>query len=255
MKSRYQAILNNVALSSISDKILILDIKPVAQNIQDSTFRTAKRDGARINRRYIGSIGVTISFGIYEYNTSRRQDICADIARWAKNGGVLETNDRPGQYLQCVCSKMPVVDSARDWTKALQMTFMAYEVPYWQEKAAASATITGTSATGSLYVPGNADGALVEVSAKANASLSGSVVLGVNGRTLTLSGLSLSANDVIRITYDTEAIQSIKVGNTSLLDKRTGVDDLLANCGENNALSLTASASVSATFSVRGLWV
>jgi len=254
MKSRYEAILNNIALSSIDSKILILDIKPTKPDLQYNTFKTAKRDGARINRRYIGSIGVTISFGIYEYNIRKRQDICSEIAKWAKNGGVLETNDRDGQFLRCVCYKQPIVESAMEWTKPLSITFIAYEIPYWQEKQPVSKTITGTSATGTLFVPGSVDGALVEVSAKANASVS-SFELGVNGRKLTLSGLSLTTNQVVTITYDDEAIQSIKVGSTSILNKRTGVDDLLAKCGENNNLSLSASASVSATFSVRGLWV
>lgn len=253
MRSRYEVILNGIALSSIDPKILILDVKPIQQDIQTSTFRVAHRDGARINRRYVESAGVTISFEIHEYSIRRRQEICSAIVRWAKNGGELETNDRYGQFLKCVCSKKPYIDSAMKWTTPLSMTFTAYEIPYWQEKIPATVQLTGTSATGSLYVPGNVDGALVEVNAKANASLS-TVTFGVNGRTLTLSGLSVTANQVIKITYDDQAIQSIKVGSTSLLDKRTGVDDLLANCGEGNVFTLSAGASVDATFSVRGLW-
>ena len=88
----------------------------------------------------------------------------------------------------------------------------------------------------------------------AGASLS-SVSLTVNGRTLSLTGLSVSNGDTIKITYDDQMIQSIKVGTTSLLGKRTGVDDLIANSGEYNTVSFTSSASVTVTFKARGLWV
>lgn len=253
MISRYEVMLNSIPMSNLDPKIQILDIRYPPVTAQDTTFTTAKRQGARVSRRYYAQRDVTISFGVYEYDIRKRMEICAAVNRWAKNGGVLETNDKPGQFLQCVCTKYPSVESAKDWTKALSVTFTAYEVPFWQEKNQATATLTGTSGNGFLYVPGDVDGAFVEISANANAALA-SVTFGVNGRTLTLSGLSVAQDQVINIAYDAKAIQSIKVGTTSLLDKRTGVDDLLAKAGMNT-LTLTAGASVSAVFKVRGWWM
>lgn len=255
MRSRYDVSLNNIPLSSISPKILITDVRHKAPGIQDTNITVAKRQGSRVTRRYVGTASVTVMFMIYEYSSRKRQAICNDVARWAKSGGILKTSERDGQYLKCECSEPPVIKSAVKWADVLSMTFTANEIPFWQEEFPASITLTGTSATGNLYVPGSADGALVEVSAKLNSSMSdGTLTLGVNGRTLTLSGLTLSANSVITISYDAQAIQSIRTGTTSLMNKRTGVDDLLANGGENNAFSLSASASVSATFTVRGIW-
>ena len=71
---------------------------------------------------------------------------------------------------------------------------------------------------------------------------------------MTLSGLSVGAGNTIKIEYDDQLIQSIRVGSTSILDKRTGADDLIANCGEVNSLSFSSSASVTVTYKVRGLW-
>lgn len=251
MISRYEVSLNQTSLSSIHPSILIHDIDYESPEISDETVTLAKRHGSILQKRYFDTAVVTITFEIHEYSTRVRQEICKNIVRWAKKGGQLETSDKEGQFLQCVCTKFPVIESARDWTDELEIEFTAYSIPFWQEKNLAVLAITGTSGSGSLFVPGNIDDALVSVSIKANSAIS-AVSLTVNGRTLSLTGLSVSSGSTIEITYDANAIQSIKVGSTSLLNKRSGVDDLLAKCGEYNSISISASASVTATFKVRG---
>lgn len=254
MISRYWATLNGVPLNSISQDILILDIEYESPNITTETHEVAKRQGSRIYRRYIGRNSVTINFAIRAYDIMDRQEICKSIARWAKNGGVLQTSDRKGQRLHCVCDRFPTITSALKWTDTLSVTFSAYALPFWEEISASTLTITGTSKNGSLYVPGSVDNAMVEASIKANSALS-NITLKVNDYFITLSGLSVAAGQIIEIAYSDEMIQSIKVGNTSILNKRSGSDDLIANCGETNNFSISSNASVTATFKVRGLWI
>lgn len=254
MISRYEVILNDIALSSINPNIYVLDVNYAAPKIDVSTYNVAKRNGSRIHRMSTNSIGVTVSFEIHSYSIAERQHICGLVSRWAKNGGVLEINDRPGQRLRCICEVRPVIESARNWTDPVKMTFMAYQLPYWEEKEYAVLSLAaGTSGSGTLYVPGSEDGAMVEADITANASLS-SVALTANGKTLTISGLSVGSGSTIKIAYDDQLIQSIKVGSTSILDKRTGADDLIAKCGEMNSFSFTSSASVTVKYKVRGLW-
>lgn len=254
MISRYDVSLNGVPMSSISQKILILDISYESPSINTETFTVAKRQGARIHRRYIGRNTVRISFAIRAYDTFERQEICKSVARWAKNGGVLQTNDKKGQQLRCVCDSFPTVTSALKWTDTIDVVFSAYVLPFWEEISPSSITLIGTSANGVIYVPGSIDGAMVEVSIKANGSLS-TVNLRANNTEMKLSDLSVPSGQTIEISYNDEIIQSIKTGNTSLLNKRTGADDLLANCGEMNTFSISANAPVTATFKVRGLWL
>lgn len=254
MISRYSVTLNNTTLASLDSSILVLDVNYPARNTQDKTFEIAKRHGSRFYDRKFGEAYVTVSFEIHEYDISDRQEVCAKVVKWAKNGGVLEINDRPGQYLQCVCTSFPTVESARNWTDPLSITFTGYAIPFWQEKTAVTKTLTGTDDGGVLNVPGNVDDALVECQVTAGASVT-TFSLTVNNTTMTLSGLSLSSGNVVSITYDTNGIQSIKQGNTSLLSKRTGADDLLALCGESNELYISADASITAVFSVKGLWL
>lgn len=253
MISRYEAWLDGVALSSISPDILILDIEHAPANIRTDTFTTAKRNGSRIHRRYYDRASVTIRFAIRKYGINDRQSVCSDVVRWAKGGGVLQTNDRNGQRLRCICEAFPVVQSAMKWTDPFAVTFSAYALPFWEEEEQSVLQLTGTSGEGELYVPGNVDDAMVEASISANAALS-SLTLSANGRTMTLSGLSVASGGVVVLTYDDEMIQSIKANSVSILDKRSGVDDLLAVSGMNS-FAFTADADVDVDFKVRGLWL
>ena len=254
MRSRYEVWLNNIALSSLDPKILILDIRYATPPITNSGYTLAGRHGSYLYRRYAEKSSVNVQFAIRAYDTAERQAVCAEVAKWAKNGGLLQCSDRLGQRLRCICEAFPAINGVLSWTDTLQMTFTAFNLPFWEEELEKTLTLTGTSASGTLYVPGSVDGALIEASIKANAALS-SVNLTANGKTLSLTGLSVASGQTINITYDNALIQSIKVGSTSLLNKRTGADDLVAKCGENNALSMSADASVNATFKVRGLWL
>lgn len=254
MISRHEAILNGVALSSVSPLIYITDISYPAPPIRTDLYTVAKRQGGRIRRRYIEKNSVVISMMIRAYDVRQRQEICNAVGKWAKNGGILETRDHVGQRLRCVCDNWPTVQSALRWTDPVTVTLSAYEQPFWEEIFPSKLTLTGTSASGVLNVPGNADDALIEAKITAGAALS-SVTLTAGSKSMTLSGLSVASGGVITISYDDEMIQSIKYGTTSLLNKRTGADDLLAESGGKTTISISASASVTAEFSARGLWI
>lgn len=254
MISRYEVYLNGVALSSVNPDILILDVQYSPANFTTETYTTAKRQGARIHRRYVDKASVTVSFAIRKYGIQDRQTVCADVVAWAKNGGVLQTNDRNGQRLRCVCETFPVVQSVLRWTDPLTMTFSAYALPFWEEETPSVLHLTGTSDGGTLYVPGNIDGAMIEATVTANASLT-SVNLSANGKTMILSGLSVASGETIVLSYDDEMIQSIKVGTTSILNKRSGPDDLLAIGGATNAFAFTSDADADVDFKVRGIWL
>lgn len=255
MISRYEVILNDIALSSINPNICVLDVNYTAPKKSISTYNVAKRNGSRIHSERTEPISVSVSFEIHSYNIAERQHICGLVSRWAKNGGILEINDRPGQRLRCICEVKPVIESAKKWTDPVTMTFVAYQLPYWEEKEYAVLSLTaGTSGSGTLFVPGCEDGAMVEADITVNASTLTSLMLTANGKTMTLSGLSVGSGNTIKVAYDDQLIQSIKVGSTSILDKRTGADDLIAKCGEVNSFSFTSNKSVTVKFKVRGLW-
>lgn len=253
MISRYEVYLNGNSLGAINDNILVLDIAYQPPEMAYDTYTVAKRNGSRIYRYYVSKSTVTITFEIHEYSTMMRQSICQQIQRWAKSGGILTTNDRDGQRLRCVCTQFPVIQSVKKWTEPLTITFTAYSQPFWEDVNQTTMTLTGTNESGTLILPGSIAENVMEVEATPSGTLT-SLSLTANGKTLTLSGLSVASGTKVTISYVDDMIQSIKAGNTSILNKRTGVDDLLVNCGEPNSVGFTANVSTTVIFKARGLW-
>lgn len=253
MISRYEAVLNGVPLSTISPNILILDIAYPPAQIEFSTYKGAKRHGKRVYREYVDHRDVIITFAIRAYSVQERQAICNAVQRWAKNGGVLQTNDHEGQRLRCVLSTPPTIQSALKWTDPISMTFTAYVLPFWEETIPTTLSLTGTTASGSVHVPGSVDGAYFEADAVPSGVLT-ALSFTANGKTISLSGISVASGTKVSITYDDDMIMSIKAGNTSLLNKRSGADDLPLKSGERNSLSFSANVSCNVLFKGRGLW-
>lgn len=251
MISRYEVTLNDVALSSINHDLLILDVGYGSAGLKTGSHQLANRDGSLIYRQYRGKATVTVKFQLRIYDIDDRQGALRDVILWAKNGGILEVNDRPGQRLRCVVDSYPTISSVRNWTDPLFITFAAYENPFWEGKTVMNLVLSGSSGSGTLDVPGNYDGALVGVVVSSGGTLT-TVNLTVNDTSMKISGMSVSS---FEISYDRHQIQKIRSGNTSLLRYRTGASDLLALCGASNTCSFSANTSATVNFKVRGLWV
>ena len=252
MTSRYEAYMNGVALSSLDDAIYILDIIPEAVSPQYKSFRTAKTNGALIRDPYYEKSAVSITFEIHEYDIAERMEICQKVQQWAK-AGILTTNDRDGQRLNAVCESFPM-PNARDWTSPLTVTLAGYNPPFWEDITATTHELE-TEEYATLLVPGNAPETLVSATVTAGESIS-SMTFMVGEKTLVLSDLGLSANDVVELTYS-NGFLSIKKGTTSLLNKvSSGSDDLLtAKCGEHNYFLFNASGDATCVYSYRGCWL
>lgn len=253
MRTRYDAWMDGVAMSSLHDDLAVLDIEYEAPSISNTVFKRAQGSGGYVGDRYQESSGVTIHFELHIYDPAERQRVCAAVCKWAQ-GRILQTTDRPDQRLLCICDEYPAISSASKWTDPLAVVFRAYSIPYWQEQNPVMVTLTGTLDDDTLYVPGNAGYARVEAEISAVEALT-SVTLTAGQTSIVLSGMSVPAEGVIRIYYDDEGFLRITLGSTSIMDKRTGDDDLLVPCGERSAVSLASDGTCTCRFSVRGLWL
>lgn len=256
MISRYEVTLDGVALSSVHDQLMILDVQHSPGQRQATTARKAKGNGVYITDLYQAQTTVSIVFELHIYDTRERQRVCQDIASKAMQCKILQTSDRPGQRLHVICDQPPAIESAQQWTTPIVMTFSAYSLPFWEESAPASITLSGTSNTGSFFVPGNAGETFVDVEVTAPSGMS-SLTISVGSTTISLTGLSVAAGGVVRMTHDENGILSIKNGNTSFLSHRTAAssDDLLVISGKRNNVSVSANNSVSCNFKARGVWL
>lgn len=253
MKSRYEAFIDGIALSSVNPNLIILDIAHVVANPSIQTASVAKRNGSIPMDESQNGSAVVITFELHIYSISERQRVCQQVVQWAK-GNILETNDRNGQRLHVKCTQFPSISSAVKWTAPLTVTFTAFEHPHWEEKTPSQVQTSASGEEILLFVPGNAGDALVEVDIQPNATTQ-NITVSVGNTSMTLTGISATASDLVTIGYDDKGFLFIKKGETSLMGKRTGSDDLLAECGKLNTVSFECSADVTVTFKARGLWM
>lgn len=255
MISRYEVTLNGNKLSEINENLLILNVEYVKPEYRDAVFSPAKREGEIVTERIKARARVNVSFELHVYDIAERQAVYQQVVAWCKNGGVLEINDRPGMRLIAVCEDYPTIDSVRDWTNPLSLTFASRSFPYWEDSEETVATLSGANARGAIVVPGAIGNAFATVTVTALNNIS-QLTVSIGGNTIQLTGLSVARNSIVVFGYDDDGFLYIKNGNTSLLNKRTGAsdDDLFAVCGQSNPISVIASAPVTARFSVRGCW-
>lgn len=253
MRNRFDVILNDISLAGMNADLYITDISYPVPEVEFSVANFAGKNGGLVTGTRKSETRVTVTFELHVYDPQMRQKACQEIASWAVNGGKLQTSDRPDQYLQCVCTRFPSIESAMKWTDQLKAEFTAYSVPYWQSVIPEKLILTGTNETGELYVPGNA-----EATADVTVSVSGtmtSLSITFGDTIIHLTGLSLHSGDTVDISHDENGILHIEGGGISLLGNRTASsdDDLSAPCG-NVDVGVQSNVSVTAEFRVKGVW-
>lgn len=253
MRSRFEAYIDRIPLSTLHPQILITDIGYTVANYKRQTQAVANRNGLILVNARQETSKVTIAFELRLYRAAERQVVLQKIQQWAR-GSVLETSDREGQQLHVVCDGFPTIGSVSKWNSSMTISFTAYEQPFWENKTPSIFADDGTEITGNLFVPGNAGETYVEAEITPSEAITG-LVISVGSTSIELE--SLNTAEKITIGYDAYGNQYIKAGTTSILSKRTpeSSDDLIAICGAKNAIAVTADKSVHAKIIARGLWL
>ena len=243
--------LNGADFSGIDEKLYIEDI----QEVTTLSVETDKRPGhgrTLLNAPAHDTIQITIRFKLKERDLTARSGIISAVQAWACAGWIT-ISTRPMQRLFVYPTVFPKV-SAWKWSEQLEITFTAYGEAYWQDVAPVTASGTGTGGTASL-TPLGTDTCYLEAEITPSAALT-SAVLTVNGRTITLSGISVASGKTLTIHYDTDHRLCIDADGVSLLAYRTGdsADDLLLTPCQTNEITFTFSASCAYVFQARGIW-
>lgn len=253
MRTRYECALNGDTLGAIAPEVMITDISEADPRVDIQTQTRPHRAGMRLVGMLRQKLSVVISFVIWERDVDRRKEICQRIQYWARQGGYLSINDRDRQRLHVVCEALPTLASALGWTNIQKITFSAYDFPFWEDELTEKKEIQGA---GTFFVPGTAAEAFVSVKVTNKGGLASGVKVAVADTFMTFSGISLPQNGVLDIGYDENRTLYAKIGNVSVLANRTpeSDDDLIAKCGERNAVSVDG-GNLSALFSARGVYL
>lgn len=249
MTNRFSCTLNGVSPESLDAAIRVTDLTELPPRRRVVTAPTA-RHGLMLLRHVRESLTVRVSFLIAEYDPARRRALLAKLHAWADPGGILTVSDRPGQQLTVVCDTLPML-SALSWSDEVTIEFTAYRVPFWEY---AEETTVATASHATLTLPGTADecpvGATVaHIGSEPLTTLS----LQCGDTQMTFDALSLAPGGVFMLRMEDGLLRADADGE-SVLMKRTAYssDLLLADCGTETAVSVTADQPVSAVFHARG---
>lgn len=253
MRSRYRIALNGTHLDSLDKNILILDIGYPPMEKQINQNRIALLDGYDFDDEYLEKQTVTVTFELHIYDVAERNKACRKVNEWASAGGVLTTNDRDDQILDYVrCEQYASIESAKNWTDPLTLVFATTYVPYWQSASVKTLKLSGKTPSGTLKMNGNTGYALVSVEAVANANITKYSVT-VGDTKIELEGLSIPNGKKLIIDYINGRILRIRADGKSVIMKPTSSDLLLAKCGANSKVSISANNKVTTTITARGL--
>lgn len=265
MTTRYDASVNGVLLSSLDDRIIVTDVRETAPKTRVSTAEKPVGAGSFFVLSKRQSLDVTVAFVLWERDVAQRKQLLDRVKTWANAGGgnvSIGVNDRPGQYLYARVTDPPVVPSSMRWTDEIQLTFTAYEIPFWRDQE--PVVIKTQLELESAMIPGNGE-ALVDVVLTNKGSNPFSAVWFAAGDTrIGFRDLNIPEGGTLSVYHDSLGFLHAEADGQSILEKRDysfdyNDDDLVVRCGQVSYFGIVTygdeSPVLEAEFTVQGVYV
>lgn len=284
---RFDASLNGQKFSDIAQELILTDIVEMPVTVDTTLSAMANMHGQRLTSNVRTALSVQLVFLIRTQDINLRAGVRDLVATWARDGGMLTVNYRPGLKLYVACTVPPAQESALKWTQELTLTLTAYEIPYWQSETPAELnTITESMGDGMFFaadvlsVPGTAERMpattiIVKNAATSQTAAMTSVRIDAVDATMTvvenprrnfatrtkieLTGMSIEPGNGVKITHD--AIGTLKITNLktgeSLMSARTAQsdDELMVYPGHDTEIMLSTDQLASLSVSTNGWWL
>lgn len=199
-------------------------------------------------------VGVAYAIDIPKRQLVLRREIFDAVNTWALQGGWLTTTSQPGKRMWAEKTVIPSSGDLWDWMDEYTITFRAYGVPFWQDATATTVTETLSSGTVSINVGGNVESVLNATFENTSGSTISEFSISAGGNTLSLNGLSLANGATLTITHGTDGLLRILAGSASVMDKRSGSDDLYVKPGLRS-VTVSAGGEGELTVSCYGRYV
>lgn len=231
-----RAALGGVWLDELHESIVIQQIDPGTPQRNISTVSAMGGAGQRVTGSRWETLDVTVTFGINlpKRQMELRRQVFELVTAWAMRKGWLTVNWLPNRRMWVDHVELPSSGDIWDWTATYTITFRAYAVPFWQDEMPATAAnqlITNGSVR--VEVGGNAQSVLDVTFANRSGMTINNFRISAGGNTLILSNLGLGGSETLAISHGTDGLLRITAGGRSVLDRRTGSDDLYVMPGSN----------------------
>ncbi len=249
--------LNGVQLDELDDAIVIQRIDPGTPSRNIGTTSMMGGAGQRITGEHWETLDVVIEYGI---NISKREmalrrEIFDMVTAWALAGGWLTVNWLPNRRVWVDRAEITNGGDMWEWTNNYTITFRAYSVPFWQDATAEEVTHPQiASGQVAIVVGGNVQSVLDVMFENRSGMTTNNFRVAVGGNELVLNSIALGGNETLQISHGTDGLLRITAGTRSLLDKRTGSDDLYVMPG-NNVVSIAADRAGSLTVLSYGRYI
>lgn len=224
-------------LDEVHERVVVLGIDPGTPKETLNTAKLMGGAGSRISGQHWDELEVKVTFGIDvpKKSLSLRRQIFDDVKTWALTngtGGHLYTSVMPGKRVYIDKVVLPSAGDLFEWTNSFDILFKAYSVPFWTDRtpAKASAGILTKGAVG-LDVGGDVETvADVTFTNKSGKTINNFAVTAGNSR-MVLSKISLGDGKKVEIVHTSAGLLRIRANGSSILEKRTGADDLTISPG------------------------
>ncbi len=197
--------LDGVSLESVSPYVQVSDVIELLPSRTTNTRERLGAPGSIITRDHLNSRQVRVPFALLTSNATERTAALSNIAGWAMSGEYLTLRDRPGQRLKVICTSTPVTMSKRKWTEPCELTFTAFELPFWEDAEPQTAGIStmDNSVYNSIVYPrtGSVETTPLSLSVKPVRKTLTTFKVAVNGAEMAFSGLAVPAGNTLTISY------------------------------------------------------
>lgn len=249
--------LGGAQLDELHDAVAIQRIDPGTTQRSVNTVSMMGGCGQRITGRHWETLDISVDFGINipKRQMELRRQIFEAVCSWALQRGWLTVNWLPNRRVWIDLVELPDSGDVWNWTETYTIVFRAYSVPFWQDEMPSRVSQQLiTTGNLSLEVGGNVQTvADVDFQNKSGMVIN-NITLTVGGNTMTLSGIALGGNETLRISHGTDGILRITAGGRSILDKRTGADDLYVEPG-TRPVSIRADRAGTLTVQAYGRYI
>ena len=248
--------LGGAQLDEVSNKIVIRGINTGIPHEKIDAVNRMGGWGQRITMQHWSTMDVIVRFAIDvpKKNLAQRRTIWEEVVSWALQKGWLTVDYMPNRRMYVDKVILPSSGDLWTWTDDFQITFLAYNVPFWQDVNPTSVAYRGVSSwTATIGVPGQFRTVADVTFHNATSDTMTSFSITIGGRTLALSGISLAGGADLVISHGTDGLLRVTAGGTSVYDKITAEssEDLYIDPG-TASISMTAGKSGNITVSCYG---
>jgi hypothetical protein len=255
MKRLIDVFLNDIALTSVHDKIIAVRVHEQPQ-ADELSFETAGiLPGQRVLSKKRTGLNLTVFLKVRElYDMNVRMDVINAVNAWAAKGGTLKVSYRGNQTLNVVLYQPASPGDIRDYNTELELVFAADGWPYWKAEMAREHLLSRTNESKLIEIEGNAP-ALVDAVVYVNTTLN-SISIVVGESMIEIVNLNLPAGARIKIEHDQNGIMNLTHNGKSIyamLSDTSG--DCLITSGGSEYVSIATSSSVDVQLTVHGRYL